>query len=251
MDGLLDLHEWASHATEATAREKHTKYALPHGDDATRIVGEAIRGRRRRRLLTTAPRFRLHGGRQLRGNGRHSGDARRARDLRAVYNERLDAESFLNLLDWVNVARSKAPSRERSLVAMYTWARDEVAIPAIRRWVEAGHDAELLVELGYRPDAEASRRPSSSTRRLAREHLTSANLRLVVSNAKKYMNRGMGLLDLIQEGNAGLMRAVDKFEWQRGFSSRVRDVVDPSGNPARLADQSANDPGSRSTWSRP
>ena len=47
--------------------------------------------------------------------------------------------------------------------------------------------------------------------------MTSANLRLVVANAKKYMNRGLGFLDLIQEGNAGLMRAVDKFEWQRGF----------------------------------
>ena len=53
--------------------------------------------------------------------------------------------------------------------------------------------------------------------RTAREHLTSANLRLVVSVAKKYMNRGISLLDLIQEGNAGLMRAVDKFEYQRGF----------------------------------
>src|SRR4029078_794255 len=38
-----------------------------------------------------------------------------------------------------------------------------------------------------------------------------------VANAKKYMNRGLGFLDLIQEGNAGLMRGVDKFEWQRGF----------------------------------
>jgi RNA polymerase primary sigma factor len=47
--------------------------------------------------------------------------------------------------------------------------------------------------------------------------MISANLRLVVANAKKYMNRGLGFLDLIQEGNAGLMRAVDKFEWQRGF----------------------------------
>ena len=51
----------------------------------------------------------------------------------------------------------------------------------------------------------------------AREHLTSANLRLVVANAKKYINRGMSLLDLVQEGNAGLMRGVDKFEWERGF----------------------------------
>ena len=102
---------------------------------------------------------------------------------------------------------------------MLTWARDEVAIPALRRWIEAGHDAELLAELGYRPDGRgrAGRRPRRASAQGARDHLTSANLRLVVANAKKYMNRGLGLLDLIQEGNAGLMRAVDKFEWQRGF----------------------------------
>ena len=51
----------------------------------------------------------------------------------------------------------------------------------------------------------------------AKRHLSSCNLRLVVSIAKKYRNRGMSFLDLIQEGNTGLMRAVDKYEYRRGF----------------------------------
>lgn len=51
----------------------------------------------------------------------------------------------------------------------------------------------------------------------ARDRLISANLRLVVSIAKKYVGRGMSLLDLIEEGNIGLMRAVDKYDWRRGY----------------------------------
>jgi RNA polymerase primary sigma factor len=52
---------------------------------------------------------------------------------------------------------------------------------------------------------------------LAREHIIKANTRLVVSIAKKYIGRGVPFLDLIQEGNLGLMKAVEKFEYQRGF----------------------------------
>jgi RNA polymerase primary sigma factor len=59
----------------------------------------------------------------------------------------------------------------------------------------------------------------------ARRDLAARNLRLVISIAKRYRNRGLSLLDLIQEGNSGLMRAVDKFESARGFRFSTRRSV--------------------------
>ncbi len=66
------------------------------------------------------------------------------------------------------------------------------------------------------PPAKASSNASAATSRSKRE-LSGGNLRLVVSIAKKYRNRGLSFLDLIQEGNTGLMRAVDKYEYRRGY----------------------------------
>jgi RNA polymerase primary sigma factor len=70
--------------------------------------------------------------------------------------------------------------------------------------------------LTYEEEVALAKRVEKSDKR-ARERLINANLRLVVSIAKKYVNRGLTLLDLIEEGNIGLMRAVMKYDWRRGY----------------------------------
>jgi RNA polymerase sigma factor RpoD-like protein len=216
---ILDLHEWTLHDTEATARAKHPAYALPSGAQAHLIVRSSLAQEAAGDLLTTAPRFGFTEAIRAAQGSPAAELLERARALRAVYNERLDTDAFIALLDWAHaVGRHPALREVKSVHTMVAWARDDVAIPAIRRWVEAGHHADILATLGYRPEVDdAPKGVLIDQAKAAREHMISANLRLVVANAKKYMNRGLGLLDLIQEGNAGLMRGVDKFEWQRGF----------------------------------
>ena len=84
--------------------------------------------------------------------------------------------------------------------------------------IEAGHQAAAAIDFGVDDEAERRRLLRIVARgERAKSELTQANLRLVVSIAKRYSNRGMQLLDLIQEGNLGLMRAVDKFDHTKGF----------------------------------
>jgi len=77
--------------------------------------------------------------------------------------------------------------------------------------------ARVVVPLGQLKDINKRMNEGETNSRYAKKEMIEANLRLVISIAKKYTNRGLQFLDLIQEGNIGLMKAVDKFEYRRGY----------------------------------
>ena len=223
---MVSLHEWTLHDTEHKTRTAKPQHRLPFGPEAHAMVRDAIADEAARDMLVAPPPFFLvRAARDARSDGTKA-LLREARRLVAAYNRSRSPAAFLALLDFAYLAvhNGDLDSRDNAgLRAIYDWTREAVAFPALERWITAGHDADLLRRMGYDPEVPPTTKLRDRTGEIvgmgrnAREQLTSANLRLVVSVTKKYMGRGMSLLDLIQEGNIGLIRAVEKFDYERGF----------------------------------
>jgi RNA polymerase primary sigma factor len=224
--GVVSLHEWTTHDTEPKTRTAKPEYRLPFGPEAHTMVRDAVSDEAAADLLVTSPDFHfVRAGRNVGSEGTRA-LLKDARHLVTAYNGAPSPDAFLALLDFAYLAvhNGDLDSRDNiGLRALYDWTREGVAFPALDRWVTAGHNADLLKKMGYDPEVPLNTKLAHRRGELvrmgrdAREQLTSANLRLVVSNAKKYIGHGLSFLDLTQEGNIGLIRAVEKFDYERGY----------------------------------
>ncbi len=114
--------------------------------------------------------------------------------------------------DFVALIQQKLREMEQLEHEIRQHPKNEMALEALHQFqLQAWQSSE-----GYRQIAADARRCVAESTR-AKTEMIEANLRLVISIAKKYTNRGLSFLDLIQEGNMGLMRAVEKFEYRRGY----------------------------------
>lgn len=138
-------------------------------------------------------------------------------ELPAAEAEDLTELTEVNLDDLSGIAADDAVGlylREMARVPLLSLEEES----RLAHIIEVGRQAEqVLANNGTDPVERARLEALVEEARAAREHLIKANTRLVVSIAKKYIGRGVPFLDLIQEGNLGLMKAVEKFDYRRGY----------------------------------
>ncbi len=127
-------------------------------------------------------------------------------EVQGGYDELIAAEQELQKADRAR-ARSKGRANEPQATARLRAAKKQLKQVQQKYGVELVDPKQTLDRIG------CGRRQAEQ----ARQSLTEANLRLVIAFAKRYMHLGLPLLDLIQEGNIGLMRAVEKFDYRRGY----------------------------------
>ncbi len=228
---VLSLWEWTKNETEKKTRTKFPQHQLPYKDETDRIVRGVFGAAAADGLLQAAPEPVTKEINKAQRANPAPADATKAhlKDAKAhltAFAEAPTADAFRELVDWSYMVVHSGDLEARDnpgLRAVYDWTQS-VAHESLQRWILAGKDADILAEMGWDPEMSQAHIKARDRRGVlvrigkeGRENLTSANLRLVVSIAKKYIGRGMSFLDLIQEGNIGLIRAVEKFDYEKGF----------------------------------
>jgi RNA polymerase primary sigma factor len=157
-------------------------------------------------------------------------DVSQRKDLELRLAMRRRRRRAVKLLEELSLRTSKVTPLMKKLISISTKMVElERRIDELKKMKDPGEDLEVCQEelRGLEDlvleDAQNLHRRVTAVRKIynkyedAKRKLSGGNLRLVVSIAKKYRNRGLSFLDIIQEGNTGLMRAVDKYEYRRGY----------------------------------